>query len=290
MSATLTSTRTASSVASISRAIRALEAFANHPGGVALTRLSGELGYGKASLSKILSTLEREGFVRCDAASGHFHLSWRLLALAYGYAERVGMPDLCLPVLQALADETGELVQLAVVEGDDVLFVAKAEGADRRMRMVPLVGAVAPLHATASGKVWLASLPDAEAAAILARQSLPRLASRTMTSRSRVLAQLREIRARGYATVDEELVDGGRAVAAAIVHGERVVGAVAVSGPMVRLPLRKLHRMATSVRRTAAQLGLMWPHGVTAHDFGFGVPLLHRNGRNGRSRARVTQA
>lgn len=289
MTRSLTTTRTAGSVASISRAIRALEAFANHPGGVALTRLSNELGYGKASLSKILSTLEREGFVRCDAASGHFHLSWRLLALAYGYAERVGMPDLCMPVLQALADETGELVQLAVVEGDDVLFVAKAEGADRRMRMVPLVGAVAPLHATASGKVWLASLPEAEAAAILARQSLPRLASRTVTSRSRVLAQLREVRTRGYATVDEELVDGGRAVAAAIVHGGRVVGAVAVSGPMVRLPLRKLHRMAARVRATAARLGAMWPHGVTALDFGFGVPLLHHN-HNGRGHARGSQA
>jgi DNA-binding IclR family transcriptional regulator len=280
-----TKARTVGSVASISRAIRALEAFASHPAGVALTPLSSELGYGKASLSKILSTLEREGFVRCDATSGRFHLSWRLLALAYGYAERVGMLDLCLPMLQALADETGELVQLAVVEGDDVLFVAKAEGADRRMRMVPLVGAVAPLHATASGKVWLASLPAVEAAAILARQSLPRLASRTVTSRSRLLAQLGEIRARGYATVDEELVDGGRAVAAAIVHGGRVVGAVAVSGPMVRLPLRKLHRMAASVRRTAAQLGSMWPHGVTAHDFGFGVRGVHRNGRTRRSQA-----
>ena len=272
-------------VASLSRAIRALEAFATHPGGIGLTPLSLQLGYGKASLSKILSTLEREGFVRWDPATSRFHLSWRLLALAYGYAERVGIPDLCTPVLQALADETGELVQLGVVEGEDVLFVAKAEGSDRRLRMVSLVGAVAPLHATASGKLWLASLSDAAAAALLAKHPLPRLASRTMTSRARVLAQLREIRARGYAIADEELVDGARAVGAPIVHGGRMVGSVAVSGPTARLPMRTLHRMAASVRRTAAQLATLWPHGVSALDFGVGRDLTNGNGR-GRARRR----
>src|SRR3989442_815155 len=106
----------------------------------------------------------RGHFVRRDTATGHFHLSCRLLALAFAYAERVGIPGLCAPILQALADETGELVQLAVVEEGSVLFVAKAEGPDHRLRIVPLVGAVAPLHATASRNVWLASLSQAAAA------------------------------------------------------------------------------------------------------------------------------
>src|SRR5207244_2387239 len=83
------------------------------------------------------------------------------------------------------------------VEGGSVLFVAKAEGPDQRMRMVPLVGAVAPLHATASGKVWLASLSEAAATAALTQQGLARLAPRTITSRARLLAQLRDVRAQG---------------------------------------------------------------------------------------------
>ena len=124
---TPTSAVSGAAVASVARAMRVLKAFADHPGGIALTRLSSELGYGKASLSKIMSTMEREGFVRRDGA-GHFHLSWRLLALAFGHAQRVGISGVCMPVLQALADETDELVQLAVIEGDHVLFVAKAEG------------------------------------------------------------------------------------------------------------------------------------------------------------------
>jgi IclR family acetate operon transcriptional repressor len=258
-------------VASVSRAMHVLEAFAGHPEGVALSRLAAKLGYGKASLSKILGTLAREGFVRQDAPTGRFHLSWRLLALAFGHAERVGMPAVCVPILQALADETDELVQLAVVEDGEVLFVAKAEGPGQQIRMLPLVGLVAPAHATAAGKIWLAHLPEAEVLAVLARQGLRRLTPRTITSRAKLLAQLREARARGYAIVDEELIEGGRAAAAPIVAGGRVVGAVAVSGPTFRLSLAKLHRIVPRMRRAARQLGAVWPPRVTARDFGLSV-------------------
>ena len=265
-------------VTSVSRAMHVLEAFAGHPEGVALRQVAAKLGYGKASLSKILGTLAREGFVRQDPLTGRFHLSWRLLALAFGHAERVGMPAICLPILQALADETDELVQLAVVEDGELLFVAKAEGPGQQMRMLPLVGLVAPAHATAAGKIWLAHLPEAEALAILARQGLRRLTPRTITSRWKLLAQLREARARGYAIVDEELVEGGRAAGAAILAGGRVVAAVAVSGPTFRLSLAKLHRIAPRIRRAAAQLGAGWPRRLTARDFGLGV----RPATNGR--------
>ena len=285
MISTTTSRASGASVASVSRAMRVLDAFAGHPAGVALTSLSAELGYGKASLSKILATMVREGFVQRDRVSGHFHLSWRLLALAFGHAQRVGIHGLCSPVLQALADQTDELVQLAVVEDNHVLFVAKAEGPGQQMRMMPLVGVLAPVHATASGKVWLASLPRPEATAVLARQGLPRLASHTITSRERLLAQLRNVRARGYAVVDEELVDGGRAVAAPILKAGHVVGAVAVSGPTFRLPVAKLHRLAPIVRRAAAELEAVWVQDVTARDFGLGV-----RPPNGNRRARASQA
>lgn len=255
-----------------------LEAFAGQPEGVPLSRLAARLGYGKASLSKILATLVREGFVRQDPLTGRFHLGWRLLALAFGHAERVGLPALCLPILQAVADDTDELVQLAVVEGDQLLFVAKAEGPGQQMRMLPLVGVAPPVHATASGKVWLAHLPEAEALAIVRRHGLPRLTPRTLTARAKLVEQLRAARARGYAIVDEELVEGGRAAAAPILAAGRPVGAVAVSGPTFRLSVAALHRLAPRLKRAAAELAAVWPARATARDFGLGV----RPGKNGR--------
>jgi len=258
-------------VASVSRAMRVLEVVAGHPEGAALSRLAARLGYGKASLSKILGTLASEGFVRQDTLTARFHLGWRLLALAFGHAERVGMPGLCLPILQRLADETDELVQLAVVEDGRLLFVAKAEGPGQQIRMLPLVGLVAPAHATASGKAWLAHLPEAEALAILGRDGLRRLTPRTLTSRTKLLAQLRQTQARGYAIVDEELVEGGRAAAAPIVVAGAVVGAVALSGPTFRLSLARLERLAPRIRRAAGDLAVVWPPRATARDFGLGV-------------------
>jgi DNA-binding IclR family transcriptional regulator len=258
--------------------MRVLQAFADHPGGVALTPLSAELGYGKASLSKIMATMEREGFIRRDGA-GHFHLSWRLLALAFGHAQRVGVSGVCMPVLQALADETDELVQLAVIEGDHVLFVAKAEGPGQSLRLLPLVGVVAPTHATASGKVWLASLPDGQVLQVMRRQGLARVTSRTITSRARLLAELRRVRRAGYAITDGELAEEGRAIAAPIVYGGRVVGAIAVSGPSFRLPLPRLQQLAARVQRAARELERLWPYEVTARDFGLGVRPPNGNGQ-----------
>jgi DNA-binding IclR family transcriptional regulator len=275
---TATSRLTGTAVASVARAMRVLAACADHPGGVALTRLSDELGYGKASLSKIMATMEREGFVRRDAA-GHFHLSWRLLALAFAHAQRVGFSGICAPVLQALADETDELVQLAVIEGDHVLFVAKAEGPGQALRLLPLVGLVAPTHATASGKVWLASLPEGQATEVIRRQGLARVTSRTITSRPRLLAELRRVRRDGYAITDGELDEGGRAIAAPIFHGDAVVGAIAVSGPSSRLSLPRLQQLAPRVQQAARELQALWPHQVTARDFGLGVRPPGRNGR-----------
>ena len=281
---TPTSAVSGAAVASVARAMRVLKAFADHPGGIALTRLSAELGYGKASLSKIMSTLEREGFVRRDGA-GHFHLTWRLLALAFGHAQRVGISGVCMPVLQSLADETDELVQLAVIEGDHVLFVAKAEGPGHSLRLLPLVGVVAPTHATASGKVWLASLPDDRALDVMRRQGLARVTSRTITSRARLLAEPRSVRRDGYAITDGELDEGGRAIAAPIVHRGRVVGAIAVSGPSSRLPLPRLKRLAPRVQRAARELEALWPHEVTARDFGLGVRPPNGDGRPARRNA-----
>ena len=276
-------------VTSVARAMRVLETFAQHPDGAALSALSHQLGYGKAALSKILATLERGEFVRQDPLTGRFTLSWRLLALAFGHAHRVGVAALCSPILQALADETDELVQLAVIEREQVLFVAKAEGRAPRMRMLPLVGLVAPAHATASGKAWLARLPEREAVAVLDRHGMPRLAPRTITSRRRLLAELRAVRARGWAVVDEELAEGGRAIAAAIVCGGRVVGAVAVSGPVFRLTLAKLHALGPRLRRAAADLGAVWPLQASARDFGLGTPAGARANGHARPAARVRE-
>jgi IclR family acetate operon transcriptional repressor len=254
-------------VAGVVRAMRVLEAIAGAPDGVTVTDLARAIACGKGTISKMLGTLERGHYVRRDAETGRFYLTWRLLALAFGHADRAGMPRLFMPVLQELADETDELVQLAVVDGRQILFVAKAEGLGQRVRLLPLVGLWAPLHATAAGKLWLASLPDPEARRVLGRARLSAVAPRTTTSAAALRGELRAIRDRGYAVNDEELAEGGRALAAPIRRDGLVVGAVAVSGPAYRLPLDRLHALAPRTIAAADRLASIWPAHASAKEF-----------------------
>jgi IclR family acetate operon transcriptional repressor len=246
--------------------MRILEALAGSPDGVSVRDLSRAIGCGKGTISKMLDTLERRHYVRQDGDSGRFALTWRLLALAFGHADQAGMPRVFLPVLQELADETDELVQLAVVDGDQVLFVAKAEGRGQSIRLLPLVGLWVPLHATAAGKLWLAALSAREVSRVLGRR-LPAVAPKTITSMEALRKELERVRAAGYALADEELAEGGRAIAAPITREGTMVGAVALSGPAYRLSLDRLHALAPRVIGAAARLASIWPAHVNAKDF-----------------------
>lgn len=254
-------------VAGIVRAMRILESVAGAPDGVSVRDLSRAIGCGKGTVSKMLDTLEKSHYVRQDAGSGRFSLTWRLLALAFGHADSAGMPRVFMPVLQELADETDELVQLAVVDGDQVLFVAKAEGRGQTIRLLPLVGIWAPVHATAAGKLWLATLPPKELSRVLGRTLAP-VAPKTITSMAKMREELARIREAGYALADEELAEGGRAIAAPIRRDGAIVGAVAISGPGYRLTLDRLHGLAPRVRDAAERLASIWPPHVNAKDFG----------------------
>ena len=253
-------------VAGITRVMRILESLAGAPDGLTVSDLSRAIGCGKGTISKMLDTLEQRHYVRQDGPGGRFLLTWRLLALAFGHADQAGMPRIFMPVLQELADETDELVQLAVVDGDQVLFVAKAEGRGQTIRMLPLVGLWAPLHATAAGKLWLATLPPKEVTRVLGRQ-LPAVAPKTITAPSALRDELARIRTAGYAIADEELAEGGRAVAAPIRRDGALVGAVALSGPGYRLSLERLHGLAPRLTEAAERLASIWPAHVSAKDF-----------------------
>ena len=253
-------------VAGIVRVMRILESLAASPDGHNVKDLSRAIGCGKGTISKMLGTLERRHYVRRDAASGRFVLTWRVLALAFGHADQAGMPRVFLPLLQELADETDELVQLAVVDGDQVLFVAKAEGRGQTIRLLPLVGLWAPLHATAAGKLWLSTLPSREVSRVLGRR-LSAVAPKTITSMAALQEELGRVRAVGYALADEELAEGGRAIAAPITREGSMVGAVALSGPAYRLSLERLHALAPRLVEMGARLASIWPPHVNAKDF-----------------------
>jgi len=250
-----------STISAVSRAFQVIEVLADSAAGAQVTEIAERVGIEFSIASRILSTLASEGYVRRDSSSGRYQLTFKLAATISRYVEEAGFPDICMPLLQEMADKTGELVQLAVLEGTELWFIAKAEG-KHRIRMLSALGRPAPLHASSIGKAFLASLPEEEAVALVSARGLPTLAPKTITTLSKLQAELRKIRSLGYAVVQDEYVDGGTAVGAIVRRdraGGTVVGAVSIAGPSFRLKSQALGELGREVIGLASRVASVWP-------------------------------
>lgn len=261
-------------IATIQRTMAALEHLAPARHGLSVTELAARLRLNKATTFRILVSLQEMGYVEQDALSQRYRLTLKLASLAFALIDTLGFEDICQPYLNELARATGELVQLAVVQGEDMIFVARAEG-NHVLRVVPELGRRVTLHASAAGKVWLASLPEAEAVRIALRHGLPRLGPRTLTAVEALLREWEAVRRQGYATTVEEYAPDVSSVAAPIRAGttRQVVAALAVAGPTSRLTEEKLHELAPRLIVAADAIGRVWPQWfepMTARSAGVG--------------------
>lgn len=257
----------ADGAALLGKACDVLEAVAACPGGISQAELAARLGLSRTTLYRILGALVARGLIRQDPARRVYALGFRLLEMAQGIGACTsaepggGAPDLtaaAVPELRALRDATGETAYIAVLEGREALSLGKYEGA-HEVRSAARLGVRKPLHCTSQGKAILAFLPEAERAALVKRLPMTRLTPHTITDRRRLAASLRIVRARGFATDDEEIVEGVRCVGAPVLDADgRVLGAVSIAGPAWRMTRERLEllgpEMAAAGRRIGAQL------------------------------------
>jgi DNA-binding IclR family transcriptional regulator len=245
-------------ISAVSRALQAIELLAASPRGLTVSVLAQTLGIELSIASRILSTLAAGGYARRDTF-GQYVLTYRLVATASRFVDELGFVDLCIPLLQEVADRTGELVQLALRDGDNLWYVAKAEG-KHRIRMLSAIGREMPLHASAIGKAWLAALDEDEALKLAATRGLKPFASQTITSLSQLQKELRKVRAQGYSVVVEEYMEGGSGVGA-VIQADRtgVVGAVSLAAPTFRVTREDLAAFGMEVMQLAQRLASIWP-------------------------------
>jgi DNA-binding IclR family transcriptional regulator len=248
------------------RCLDVLEVLANAPDGLALSAIGAALGLPKSAAHRFCTLLEARGFVRQEPASRRYRLTFKLPQLAFRFVAATGVPDVAQPVLDALAARTGELARLAVVDGDTLTWVAKAQGARSGLRYDDEAGREVILHATATGKAWLATLPEARvldivrrANALGARSYGPRVVT-TLAGLARELALTRQ---RGYGEAVEEGEPGVVAVAAAVraraSADAPVVATVSVAGPLFRLDAPRRAAIAHDTLAAARELTELWP-------------------------------
>ncbi|MGW0823207.1 IclR family transcriptional regulator domain-containing protein [Streptomyces sp. NPDC002845] len=227
-------------VRSFERGLAVIRAFdAEHPS-LTLSEVARTCELTRAAARRFLLTLVDLGYVHTDGRL--FRLTPRVLELGYSYLSSVTLPDLAEPHLEQLAAEVGESSSLCVLDGDDIVYVARVP-TRRIMTATITVGTRFPAHVTSVGRVILAHLPEEEIAERLSRADPIPLTARTIVSPDALTAELRRVRRQGYAIVDQELEEGLRSVAAPVRGRDGDVVAA------VNIPVHASRNSVDSVRR-----------------------------------------
>lgn len=213
----------------IARAARIMRVLADAPEGLTLGQLAERVALPRSTVHRIASALDAEDLVR-TAPSGTLQLGPALIGLAA--AGRGDLRHEAARFMERLSHELHETVDLAVLDGGQVLFIDQ-HTSRRRLRIVSEIGARFPLHCTANGKALLAELGRSEVERLLPEE-LPKLTENTVVTRSALLEELSRVRADGVAYDREEHTMGMSAVGTVVKDRRGAMAAVTVVMPTAR--------------------------------------------------------
>ncbi|MEP7205349.1 MAG: IclR family transcriptional regulator [Casimicrobiaceae bacterium] len=261
------------SVANVDRSLAVLEVLAQHARGLSLGALATTLGIGKSALHRLLQTLAERGYVQQDALSQDYALSLKLALLGFRYLDAHHLPDVAQTALDRLAADSGEYVRIALVDGDTLAWVACAQGATAGLRYEPSMGREVVLHATATGKAWLATLSDDEALARVRARGGFRVPAgfgpRVIRSAPVLRQELAATRRRGHALAIDEGEPGTTALAATFRGVDAphapVIGTVSIAGPTARLDGPRVKALVPRLAAATRELTGLWPVWTRQH-------------------------
>jgi len=239
-----------SSIQVIDRMMNLLGALSRHGSPVNLKQLAAETRLHPSTAHRILAVLVGNRLVD-RVEPGMYRLGFRLLELGNLVKSRISVRQEALPHMQTLHQQLGETINLSVRHDDEVVYVERTSGNSSMMRVVQIIGARAPLHITAVGKIFLAEDGPEKCAEYARRTGLPRYTDHTLTDADALTKELEKVRHQGYAFDNEEAEKGVSCIGAGIYNDEgRLVAGLSVSAPSDRLN----KAWATQVHQTAENI------------------------------------
>jgi DNA-binding IclR family transcriptional regulator len=239
----------------ITKVLHILELLDATPAGLQLKEIAKKTGINKSTAHRFVSHLEAEAYLFRDM-SGTYTLGPKLTRLGNGISFQATLCKICRPTLEHLWKTTGETINLAVLDGSDVLYLDILETL-HTFRLVSKIGMRRPFHCTSLGKAIVANLDDEQAKEeLFARVQFDEGKTlRSITSLGRLKRDLINIRDRGYAIDEGEAVTGVRCFGAAIIGADgKVVGGISISGPMVRVTRDRLPFFVMEIRDAARRI------------------------------------
>lgn len=234
---------------SATRVLDLLDALQDAPGGLPLHELARRTGMPKNSAMRYLGTLAERRYVERDPLNGEYRLGLAVPSQAQFYGR---LASAARPVLQRIAERFDETVTFGVLDRDRVSFLDVVQST-QAIRLAAHVGDRDLLHCTAAGKAVASTLPEEVVRKLLATSGMPAQTPKTIVDIELLLAELHEVRERGYAIADLENDPGARGVAVPL-PTPRVHGALGVTAPAMRFSLRDAERVAEVLREEARDI------------------------------------
>jgi DNA-binding IclR family transcriptional regulator len=244
----------------LAKSLAILEYLVAYPDGVALARISTELNMLRSGCHRTLQELIGYGYVRQMPNKGDYALTTKMASMGLSFLSRSGVVDIAQPVIDRLARTSEELVRLAIVDGDRLTLVAKAQGAKSGLLYDPDMGIDLRLSCSAAGQAWLMTLSEDEAIALVTRQGLgsPRqFGPNAPTSIKALLTALRAHAKRGYSTIQDAYAPGMSSMAAPVRRkDEKTTGVLIIAGPSARLTAKSMARLGPDLVAAANELAM----------------------------------
>jgi len=239
----------------VERMMRLLDVLEKHPEPLGLKQISQYTGLHPSTAHRILSAMSADRLVD-RVEPGSYRLGMRLLELGNLVKSRISVRELALPLMRELHAHTGETANLSVRHDDEIVYVERSSSGRAAMRVVHVIGARAPLHVTAAGKLFLLEEGFARLRDYAKRTGLAPHTKNTLSSAQLLERDLEKIQRQGWATDNEEAEIGVRCVAAGIRDDNgALVAALSLSSPADRMKLQWGPLVKETADRISREIG-----------------------------------
>jgi IclR family pca regulon transcriptional regulator len=245
-------------MSSLARGLAVIRAFSQQRRELTIAQLSHRTDIPRAAVRRCLYTLAKLGYVGTEDGRT-YALRPRILALGHAYLSSTPLATAVQPLLDQISDALHESSSMAVLEGDEILYIARSSTTTRLMSIDLGLGSRLPAYCTSMGRVLLADLPPVQLDQYLSRVKLTRLTNRTVSTAAELKRVLAEVRRDGYAIVDQELEIGLRSIAVPVKDAAaRCVAAINVGTQSARVSVAEMQaRFLAPLQAAASELSVL---------------------------------
>ena len=231
-------------IKSIDKTLDLLEFLSADEQETGITEINKKLHMGLSTVHRILTTLKSRGYVIQNQQTKKYRLGIKLFTLGFAVQSTKRLIEITKPYLRQLSQSTNETVNLAILEGKEVIYLAKAESSEVLTTNIS-VGTILPAHCTALGKVLLAFISDQELDILYkADEPLPCLTSKSISSLEELKKNLKKVKEQGCAIDREEYKVGINCFAAPVMNNEGIaIMAISITAPASRFTLDEMEKI-----------------------------------------------